>query len=301
MDASGSERAGVSEGPYTYTVTEGFFRAAGIPILRGRPLVSGDRRGAEPVAVVSERLADALTPGGNAVGMCVPVGVEQQEGGGCTRIVGIAANVRRRYLMDEQMAYVYRPAAQHPFHQGPAIFTPKFLIRTAPEPSSQIASIRSVLRGIAPDLPYVQVEPLDRAVGADAIRPFRIAARILGVFGALALVLAAVGLYGSLSHLVADRAREVGVRMALGADRTQVVWLVIRRALVPVGIGLLGGLFATEALARLAAAQAHGLSTREPVALMGVLITLFLAAFLATWLPARRAAGLDPMETLRTE
>ncbi len=231
----------------------------------------------------------------------MPVGGDQAQSGDCTRIVGVAANVRRRYLVDEPLAFVYRPTRQLPFSQASSMFMPDFLVRTKTNPDTQLASIRSALRGIAPDLPYIEVRRMESAVGAKAIRPYRVAARLLSVFGLLALVLAAVGLYGSLSHLVAARAREVGVRMALGADRSQVLRLVIRRAMLPVSFGLLVGLVVVAALARLAAAESQGLSTRDPGVLLSVVVALLVAALFATWLPARRAASLDPMVTLRTD
>jgi predicted permease len=300
-DAQGGGPVHVDEGPYSYIVEKDFFRAAGIRILSGRPLTEEDRRGAEPVAVVSESLARSLAPGGDAVGICVPVGWEQKEGGGCTRIVGVAADVRHRYLAADPAAYVYRPAAQKPFREGPALFTPHFLIRTAADPGRYLGPIRFALEGLGPNLPYVDVQRLEAFVGAQVVRPFRIAARLLTLFGALALLLAAVGLYGTLAHFVADRAREVGVRMALGADRVAVVRMVVRRAMVPVVVGLAVGLAAAAAGARVIDAQLHGLSPRDPIAHALVIITLFTAALLATWLPARRAARLDPVETLKIE
>lgn len=301
LKESGGETVRVPEGPYMYVVEEDFFRTAGIRILRGRPTTSEDRRGSEPVAVVSDALANALARDGDAVGLCVPIGGDQVQGSGCTRIVGVAANVRRRYLVDEPMAFVYRPASQLPFSETSSMFTPDILVRTEVDPGTQLSSIRSVLQGIAQDLPYIEVRPLDSAVGARVIRPFRIAARLLSVFGFLALVLAAVGLYGSLSHLVAARTREVGLRMALGADRSKVLRLVFRRAMLPVCGGLVVGLAAAAGFARLVAAESQGLSTRDPVAVLAVVVTLLVAALFATWLPARRAAGLDPMESLRSD
>jgi len=301
LDRPGGNSVQVAEGPYAYTVGEDYFRVTGVRILYGRGLTAEDQAGSERVAVVSESLARALAPGGKAVGMCVPVGGEQAERGDCTRIVGVSCDVRRRYLVDEPMAHVYRARAQVPFHEGPSLFTPDLLVRTVTEPSLHLGSIRSALRGVAPDLPYVEVQPLETLVGGRAIRPFRIAARLLTLFGILALLLAAIGLYGTLSHFVAYRAREVGVRIAMGANRGTVVGLVIRRALTPIAVGLAAGLAAAAALARLIDAEVYGVNSRDPLAHAVVVFSLLAAAFLATWLPARRAARVDPVVTLRSE
>lgn len=296
----GAENVPVSEGPYAYTVAEDFFRTAGIRILRGRPLTEEDRRGSEPTAVVSERLALALAADGDAVGMCVPVGWEQKERGGCTRIVGVAADVRHRVLQQDPVPYVYRPEAQVPFHEE-SFFREAFLVRTAADPGPHLGAIRSALHGLAPDLPYVSVERLETIAGESVVRPMRIAARLLTLFGALALMLAAVGLYGTLARLVTERARELGIRMALGATSAKVVRLVMWRATVPVAVGIAVGLAASAGGARLIAAQFHGLSARDPIALALVVVTLLTAASIATWLPARRAASVDPMVTLKGE
>jgi ABC-type antimicrobial peptide transport system permease subunit len=197
--------------------------------------------------------------------------------------------------------YVYRAAAQLPFHEGPSQFSPDFLVRTVGDPRPHLGSIRSALQGFAPDLPYVEVHPLETSVGARVVGPFRIAARLLTLFGSLALLLAAIGIYGTLTHFVADRAREVGVRMALGATRAKVLRLVIRRAMVPVALGLAIGVAAAAAGAQVIKAQLHGLSPRDPVALVLVVVTLLTAALIASWLPARRAASVDPILSLRSE
>lgn len=301
LDRPGGQHVPVAEGPYAYTVGEDYFRAAGLRILRGRALTDEDRVGSESVAVVSESLAHAMASGGDAVGMCVPIGGEQADRGDCTRIVGVSSDVRHRYLVDEPTAYVYRPRAQMAFNEDPSLFTPDFLVRTVADPRLHLGSIRSSLQGSAPDLPYVDVQPLETFVGARAVRPLRIAARLLTLFGILALLLAAVGLYGTLSHFVAERAREVGVRIAMGASRGTVVGMVIWRGLIPVAVGLATGVAAAAAVAQLIDAEAHGLTSRDPVAHAVVVLTLLAAALIATWLPARQAARMDPVVTLKSE
>lgn len=226
---------------------------------------------------------------------------EQAEAGTCTRIVGVAADVRHRYMVDTPMPYVYRPQAQMPFHEGPSMFKPYLLVRTATEPASQIGPIRSRLQGLARDLPYVDVQRMEALVGAEAVRPFQIAAQLLTALGGLALFLAATGLYGTLSHFVADRTREVGLRVALGADRRRVVRLVVRQAIVSVGLGLALGLAVGVLASQVLQVQLHGLSPGDPVALASVMATLLAVALLATWIPARRAASVDPMVALRVE
>jgi len=301
-DRPGGEIVRVPEGPYAYTVGTDFFRTAGIQILAGRPLLDEDRRGSERVAVVSESLARAL--GGSdepVLGRCVPIGVEERHTGACTRIVGIVADVRRNYLVASAIPYIYRSASQFPFEEGPSSFTPQFLVRLNGDPSSHLDAIRSTLEGLAPDLPYIKVQTMDDLVGSKAIRPFRTASRFLALFGSFALLLAAIGLYSSLSYLIANRTRDIGVRMALGAQRSNVVRAVIGRALVPVLVGLVSGLSLAWTLARLAAVESHGLKPQDPVVLVCVVAVLLLAALIASWLPARRASRMDPVSALRVD
>jgi len=299
-DGPGGDIVRVPEGPYTYTVGADFFRTAGILLLAGRPLLDEDRRGSEPVAVVSESLARAL--GGSVetvVGRCIPIGVEERQSGTCTRIVGIAADVRRNYLVASSMPYIYRPASQYPFEEGPESFTPQFLLRVKGDPRLHLGAIRSALQGLAPDLPYIEVQTMEELIGTKAIRPFRVASWLLTAFGFFALFLAAMGLYSSLSYLVANRTREIGVRIALGARRSKVVRSVVSGALVPVLVGLGSGLVVARALARLAAVENHGLNPHDPVVSLCVVVALLVAALAASWLPARRASLMDPVAALR--
>ncbi len=291
----------VPSGPYSYIVGDHYFKTTGIPILKGRPLTAEDRAGSEPVAVVSEPLARALAPGGAAVGMCVPVGQTQKESGRCTRIVGVAGNVRHRYLVEALTYYVYRPVEQVSYSQRPSIFRPTFVVRTALRPGAAVTPLRAALQSLAPSLPYLDVQPMETYVAARAVRPYQIASRLLSVFGLLALALAGVGIYGTLAHFVANRTREVGVRVALGAGRGEVVRLVVQRALLPVALGMAGGLALSVLAAQAIHAQLQGGEHDGPIAVVTVVIALLLVALLASWIPARRAAHLDPVETLREE
>jgi putative ABC transport system permease protein len=246
-------------------------------------------------------LADALAPNRSAVAMCVTIGHEQRLSGDCTRIVGIAENVRHRYLVDQPAAYVYLPWSQTPADKVPSMFRQDLLVRTTGDPGRHLGAMRSVFHGVAADLPYVEVQSLESLVGERSVRPFRVAAALLAVFGSLALLLATIGLYGTLSHVVAARGREIGVRMALGSSRAMVLRSMLRRALVPVAVGLTLGCFAAAAVARTVGAQLHGLNVSDPVSIGWVIVVLVISAVAGAWLPARRAASIDPVAALRGE
>lgn len=287
------------EGPYAYVVGPDFFRTTGIPIVAGRTFSAHDRAGSEPVAIVSRALAVALEPSRSAVGTCVIVGPEQRLSGGCTRIVGVAENIRHRYLLDQPVAYVYLPQSQVGFDKVPSMFQPDLLVRTVGDPGTHLGAFRSALQSVVPDLSYVEVQSFASFVGQRTIRPFRITALLLGVFGALALLMATIGLYGTISQFVAARGREVGVRMALGASRSMVLRQVLKTALIPVASGLALGLVAAAAVARLIGTQMHGLTVRDPVTAGLVVVALAMSGVAGAWLPARRAANVDPLVAFR--
>lgn len=299
VEPRGEEAPRLPEGPYAFVVGADFFRTTGVRLIEGRTFSERDRVGSEPVAIVSKALAEALAPNRSAVAMCVTVGHEQRLSGDCTRIVGVAENVRHRYLVDEPAAYVYLPWSQTPAGKRPSMFRPDLLVRTTGNPDLDLGAIRSVLQGGEADLPHIEVQSLESLVGERSVRPFRVAAFLLALFGSLALLLATIGLYGTLSQLVATRGREVGVRMALGSSRAGVLRLMLRRAMVPVAVGLAIGLVAAAAMARTIGAQMHGLSLRDPFPIGLVVVALAIAAVAGAWRPAWRAASIDPVAALR--
>ena len=215
----------------------GYFEAAGTRLLRGRTFQATDRRGGEPVAVVNDAMARMIAPDGDALGLCVPFD-RQVRRGGCSRIVGVVESERRFYLDDKPQPRVFLAWAQSP--NAVPFGTPSLIVRTL-DPARDAAAVRAAVQGLRSDLPFVSVEPLAERIRG-AVLPFRLGAILFSLFGALALVLTAVGLYGVLGYFVTERAPEIGIRRSLGAPVSSVVTLVVRQGMMPVGVGVVLGL-----------------------------------------------------------
>ena len=275
----------------------GYFEAAGTRLLRGRTIASGDGRNAEPVAVVNETLARFMADDGNVVGLCVPI-LRQLGQGGCTRIVGVVETQRNWYLDSQQLPMIFKAWSQAPEIIPYGI--PALVIRTAGDPSRSAAAVRGALQSLRSDLPYVRVEPLAETLRAE-ILPFRLGATLFGIFGLLALVLTAIGLYGVLGYFVTERTLEIGVRRALGAPLRSVVTLVMRQGLIPVATGLLLGLVSARAGARYLSSMLFGVEAGDVASFVGACGFLVMVALAAMALPAWRAARVDPMVALRQD
>jgi putative ABC transport system permease protein len=294
--APGAEQTVIDEGPYENIVTPGFFETVGMQ-LRGRDFTERDRTGSPPVAVVNETMGRIIAPGGDALGACIPLGVDQVRKGGCTEIIGVARDARHRYLNEKIVPYVFQSAGQHPLE---SFVPPTILVRTRSKPEAMVRDVHTALQGMAANLPHVDVQRMEALIRRDVL-PFRIGARLFTLFGVLALVLAAVGLAGVLSYLVTQRTHEIGVRLSLGAARGDVVRLVVLQGMRPVGLGLGIGLLGAYAGTRLLASLLYGVSARDPLTFVAVPATLVAVALLASWLPAHRATKVDPMVALRSE
>lgn len=280
-------------GPYVNYVSEDYFRTVGMPIVEGRPFDARDREGAAPAVILNEAMAQVVAPEGGALGSCIAI-LEQVGEGGCTEVVGIATNRRHRLLDEDIVPYIIRPWRQYPAQAS------SLLVRTHGDPSAALGMLRSAVHGLAPDLPYVGAQPLEGLVDSDLL-PHRIGATLSTLFGALALALAAIGLYGVLAYIVAERTREIGVRRSLGARHAHVIRFVVRRAMVPVALGLATGIVAALAGTRLLAAMLHDVAPRDTAAFGAAAVVLLAVALLASYVPARRAARVDPMIALRAE
>lgn len=296
-DRTGADTALVDEGPYVNWVDAGYFATVGTRVLRGREFDQRDRAGGEPVAVIDERMARILAPAGDPLGRCIALG-DQLENGGCTRIVGIVETARHRYLDEPNVPHFFfprDPEAAMPSWGGPAL-----LVRTRGRPAALVPQVRAAVGSVAADLPYVNVRPLEDFIRPE-VMPYRVGATLFTLFGALALLIAAVGLYGVLGYFVAERTAEIGIRRSLGAPERVVVALVVRQGMVPVAVGAAFGLAAALAAGRLLEALLFGVSARDPATLLGVAALLAAVGLLASYLPARRAARVDPMVALRAE
>ena len=278
------------EEPMTYYnhVGPAYFETMGIPLMRGRGITPRDTAGQPAIAVVNETMARRYWPGRD------PVGTTIRFGGGPVTIVGVARDGKYSRLSEEPRNYLYLPAMQN--------YRPDLLlhVRTDGDPSLALPAVRAVVRGLDPNLPLFDVRTVEEHLRISTFIA-RMAASMLGLFGALGLLLAGVGLYGVIAFNVAQRTREIGVRVALGAAQGDVAWLVMRQGLVLGIVGLAAGLALALAVARLLAGQLVGISPVDPVSFVGTATLLLAIAAVASALPARRAARLDPLVALRRE
>jgi putative ABC transport system permease protein len=270
-------------------VTPDFFRTLGVPVLRGRAFDERDREDAERVVVISAALARQLWPGENAVGKGLFWGGTD---GTPKRVVGVAGDVRDRQLDAAPQPMVYLPYDQV------AVSTTTLLLRAAGDPAAFAPAVRAAVWSLDPGLPVPEVTPLARNRDALVAAP-RFRALLLGCFAATALLLAALGVYSVMAHAVAQRTREIGVRMALGARPAAVAREVLRRGLALTAVGLGLGLAGSVAAGRVAASLLYETSPGDPLTLAGVACLVVATALAATWLPSRRATRVDPVESLR--
>ena len=285
-----------AQSAYLNVVGPGYFRTAGTRLLQGREIVASDG-GGEPVAVVNEALARLMADDGRVVGECVPFGA-QLKAGGCTRIVGVVETQRHWYLEAKGQPTVFLAWAQAP--DAIPFGTPVILVRTRDEPTSYAPAVRAALQGLRSDLPYVSVRPLGENV-RDTVLPFRLGATLFSLFGMLALMLAAIGLYGLLGYFVNERTAEIGLRRSLGAPVQTIVGLVVRQGLIPVAAGLALGLAMAFGGARYLVSLLFGIEPLDPASFAAAALLLACMATVATLVPAWRAARVDPMAALRSE
>ncbi len=278
-------------GPYINYVSPDYFSTLGMTIKRGRGFTAEDRHGGAQVAVVGEAMARRFWPTADPIGRCLLIAERE-----CSQVVGIVADAKRDAVIEEAQTQYYVPLAQWPDENS----VTAMYVRTAGSPDQMAAAVRREMQSAAPDLPFAQVQPLADVI-APQLRPWRMGSLMFSLFGALALALAAVGLYGVLAYSVTQRTHEIGVRIALGAERRNVLGLVIGHGLRVVGIGVLIGAVGAIAGGRALKALLYGVSPADPLVLAAVALVLLTVALAASWLPARRATKVDPMVALRYE
>lgn len=267
-----------------------FFETMGIPLLAGRDFNSRDDDRAPQIAVISERIANTLFPNENALGRRIEIGGSSME------IVGLAKETRYNGLREPPSPMVYRPYLLMP-HTWEELF---FGIRTIGNPQSLMSLVRRELREAAPDVPVFSLTTLDEQVKAGLVRE-RMVSTLSGWFGVFGLLLASIGLYGRLAYAVAERTREIGIRLALGAQPGTVMRTILREVLKLVLCGVVIGLPLAVASARSMRTLLYGVAPFDPSTLAAVVIVIALVAVVAGYLPARRASRVDPMVALRYE
>lgn len=272
----------------TIVSSPGYFQTIGIPLLGGRDFVDADRDGSVRVTVVNQTLADRLWPGEDPIGKRFRFYTDTFY----YQVVGVVKTSKYMMLGEDP-----QPAAYVALDQN-AAEAMMLVLKTAGQPSGVLGAAQHEIRAIDSHVPLTNPFTM-REILKQSLWPSRLAAILLGVLGALALALASVGVYGVMAYGVAQRAREIGVRMALGANRTHVLTMVLRQAMSPVVIGLVIGVAGALAISRVVARLLFGLSTADPATFGTVGAILLLVALVASWVPAWRAARTDPLSALR--
>jgi predicted permease len=272
-------------------VAPNYFRTMGTTLLRGREFTEADREDAPGIAILNETLAARLWPNEDALGKRVSVAGPK---GPFLEVVGVARDSKYRTLGETPRPYVYLPLSQS--------YDPKMtlIVRTTGEPKAITPIVREQIRALNANLPIADVQTLREQLELTLL-PSRIAAWTLGSFGALALVLAGIGIYGVVSYGAAQRTREIGVRMALGAKEKDVLRLVLGDGLIVIGAGLAIGLLLAAAATRVIASFLYGVGATDPLTFIAVPLLLGGVALLASYIPARRAVKVDPLVALRYE
>jgi putative ABC transport system permease protein len=270
-----------------FQVSPGYFQTMGIPLVRGRTFRASDATSSQPVAVIDQDLARTYWPHEDPIG-------QEIKGAKWMTIVGVVGHVRFLDLAKDPGPELYVPLDQaHVWGGG-------FVLHTSVKPESLDPAIRSAVAQLDPDVPLLDLMTLRSRIG-DTLSDRRLQALLLGLFAALALMLTAVGIAGVISYMVSQRTREMGLRMALGAEPGEVFRLVLRGMLGVVGLGLLVGLGGAFALTRFLESALFGVGRWDPASFLGTAAVVLAVAFFASYLPARRAARVDPAVTLRQE
>jgi predicted permease len=289
-----SARGDNDRGSALDVVGAGYFSTLGVPIHLGREILESDREGSPRVCVINEAFAKRFFDGRNPIGMRITSIDEDKRT--AYQVVGLAGNARTQSLRGEVEPRYFVPAEQPP----PPTDSPTFLIRTATETGPVMAAARKAIERVDAAVPVLSAESIEERM-APLTAQDRITARLAVVFGCVALTLAAIGLYGVLSHGIARRTGEIAVRIALGARPGRVIAMVLRETAGLVGAGLaLGGALA-YAGSRLIDSQLFGVAAHDPLTLALATGLMLLVALSAAYLPARRASRLDPMAALRQE
>lgn len=277
-------------------ITPDYFRAMGTPLLRGRVFNSGDTKISSPVVIVNDVLAHRFFPGGNAIGhQIVLIHDENNQPSSPKEIVGIVGSSRHESLAIQPLPEMYVPVAQDPQRRMDIVIR-----TTTSNPAGLQTSLRNIVHDFDKDLFVPTLEPLEKRIGITLAQP-RFNMMLLGVFAGVAMILAAIGIYGVIAYSVAQRTKEIGIRMALGAQKTDVLSLILRQGLVVVGVGLVVGLISSLITTRLMASLLFGIGANDFMTYAIVLTVLGSAALIATYLPARRAMRVDPIDALRSE
>lgn len=287
---------GQRQGAPVRIIATDYFKTMGIPVRQGRVFDQRDRFDSTPVVIVNERFVNKYFPGQNVIGKRIMPGFAADDTGEKMReIVGVVGNVKHLALKNEDSPEMYLPNTQIPFN------IVSIVVRTSvSDPSTITNSLRRELATLDGTIPLTSVRVFDEYISRSLARP-RFNALLLSIFAATALVLTAIGIYGVMAYSVSQRTNEIGIRIALGAGKSSIFRLVVGQAMSLVGISLLVGLVGAFAATRLLNSLLFGVGAADPATFVGIVLLVSAVAFLASWLPARRATRVDPIIALRAE
>jgi putative ABC transport system permease protein len=275
-------------------VTPGYFSALGITLLRGREFTAQDDSGAPPVAIVNEKMANRYWPGEDAVGRALDIFGKEY------RIIGVAADVRDQ-MESPPAVTIYQPELQIGARNLTLVVRAACAAQAARCDAGSLApSVRHTIASVDREIAVANVRTMPQVV-AEYVSPWRLLMGLLSIFAALALIIAAVGIYGVMMYAVLQRTHEIGIRMALGADRAVVIGMVVRDAGRLIGWGAVFGVVGAVAVTRVLPFMLYQVSAADPKVIGEIAALLAAVALLASWLPVRRATAVDPMIALRSE
>jgi putative ABC transport system permease protein len=273
-----------------HNIAPDYFKTWGIPVLAGRDFDEHDTAEGQQVVLISEGGAKKVFGAENPIGKSLLIGSTNVP----AEIVGVVGDVRTRKVSEPDAVEIYRPWAQQSFP------FPVIVVHSTLQPDAVTKLVRSALDRVDPNVAIALPQPMSDIV-AQAVGQTRLMMWLLGIFAAVALLLASIGIYGAVAYTVTQRTGEIGIRMALGAQTRDVLRLILHQGMKPVLAGLAIGVIATFGLGRLIAAQLYQVSAHNPALLAGATVLLALTAFIACLVPARRAALVDPVQALRAE
>jgi predicted permease len=271
-------------------VSPQYFATMGIPFVVGRDFNEHDTYSSEPGIIVNQAFVQKFFHGEDPLGKRLGLDWNIRHG----EIIGVTADARQTDLKVDPQPTIFLNQAQSPMYFGALV------VRTALPPAAIASAVERAVHAVDPDQAISHIESMEQVLSASMARP-RLESVLLGIFAAVALLLAAIGLYGVLAYSVSQRTREIGIRMALGANSQQLVRSIVRDGIGFILAGTLGGLAMALALTRLLTSLLFHISPTDPVTIVAVCCLLLAVGLLASWLPARRAAAVDPVGSLRVE
>jgi putative ABC transport system permease protein len=275
-----------------FAVSPGYFATLGIPLLQGRDVGSQDRWDSPASVIINATMARQFWPGQSPIGRRITFGETGDDD--WLTVIGVVADVKQGSLVDEARPQMYAPQSQT------ALEEMALLVRTGADPAQLPPAIRQVVRSLDPDVPVSEFRLLDDIRSA-SLSTDRFRTILLGAFAGLALLLAAVGVYGVISYGVTQQSREIGIRMALGARRAEILRLVLGEGMLPVAVGLVVGVLAAAALSRFLGSLLYAVAPLDPSTFAAMSAVLTVVALAACLLPARRATRVDPVRAIRSE